>query len=412
LVSTFLPLLCGGLFFVLDKGKNRLAKWGNFLLILFTLLSLFENLRLFKPRYYWETPYVSESTTWNDEYLPKWVKIKPLGYASQKIRIIEGKGVVKNVNWGYLKKDFVFESEKNSQIEIAHIYYPGWQARVNNQKTKIDYNNENGLMRVAVPLGVNVVTFEFQRTSWRSFSEILSLLALLVFVGLFIKFLVQKNSFTKKNFSFEELNKIWAKVPVDYYEKGTKNNWGQRIWHNQKLRVVKKLVENTSPKWVLDIGSNGGDLTAKIKTIFPKARMIGVDVYKEAIDYAKKRYPEVEFRVGDAQKLPFEKGKFDIILCLETLEHLACPQKALTEIKRCLKPNGLAVVSMDSGSLLFNIIWFFWTKFGRGKVWTGSHLTKFNKTSLGKMILDQGFLIDKEIVSHLGMAVTFRIKTS
>lgn len=223
--------------------------------------------------------------------------------------------------------------------------------------------------------------------------------------GLAENFLLM-SKFTQKN-----LRSIWKNVPVDYYERGIKENLGQRLWHQQKLAVIKKAAAGLHPKKILDIGSNGGTLTAKMTKIFPRARIIGIDIYREGVEHAQRKYPYLKFEVGDAQKLPFKNKSFDLILCLETIEHLISPQKALREIKRCLKPNGAAIISMDSGNFLFNSIWFFWTRFGRGRVWRGSHLWRLNRQKLKKMILNEKFEIKKEVVSHLGMAVTFRIKT-
>jgi len=207
-----------------------------------------------------------------------------------------------------------------------------------------------------------------------------------------------------------ELEKIWKQVPVDYYEKGVVKNLGQRYWHKQKFLVIKKLLVDFIPKKILDIGSNGGGLTAKIADLFPKAKTTGIDVYEKSVIYASSLYPNITFLVADGQNLPFKTNNFDLILCLETLEHVVDPNKTLSEIKRCLAKNGRAVISMDSGNLLFRIIWFFWIRFGKGRVWNGSHLTHFNRKILKEMILKNGFFVENEVVSHFGMAVTFRLK--
>lgn len=206
-----------------------------------------------------------------------------------------------------------------------------------------------------------------------------------------------------------KLQAIWRQVPVDYYEQGIKKNLGQKLWHQTKYLTIRKLSEDLRPEKVLDIGSNGGNLTAKIAQLFPKAKVCGVDVYEDVVRYAQQRYPKIRFLVADAQSLPFKAKEFDLIFCLETLEHIAQPRQTLREIQRCLKDNGQVIISMDSGSTIFNLIWFFWTRFGRGKVWRGSHLWKFNRRSLMRMIEEEGFQIEREIRSSLGMVTTLMI---
>jgi SAM-dependent methyltransferase len=47
---------------------------------------------------------------------------------------------------------------------------------------------------------------------------------------------------------------------------------------------------------------------------------------------------------GDAHDLPFENDRFDVVYCRYLLEHLADPPKALTEMRRVLKPGGRLLV--------------------------------------------------------------------
>lgn len=207
-----------------------------------------------------------------------------------------------------------------------------------------------------------------------------------------------------------DLKKIWEKVPVNYYEEGIARNLGQRYWHKEKFLTFDKITSGLKPKNILDIGSNAGIMTVKIADRFPHSRITGVDVFKDAINYAKKRYPGIKFMVADAQTLPFNNKEFDLIFCLETLEHIVLPETALNEIYRCLSKEGRVVISMDSGNWLFSIIWFFWTRFGRGRVWRESHLYQFNKNKLKKMIVGCNFIIEKEINSHFGLAVCLMLK--
>ncbi|OGD85269.1 hypothetical protein A3B51_02435 [Candidatus Curtissbacteria bacterium RIFCSPLOWO2_01_FULL_41_18] len=208
----------------------------------------------------------------------------------------------------------------------------------------------------------------------------------------------------------KRLKEIWAQVPPDYYDKGIKNNPFQKIWHNHKLtQVLKFLPKGPSKKLstikILDVGCSSAVLTAEIAKALPKSKVIGLDSYKDAILFARKKYPRLSFVVADAHKIPFRNKRFDIVVCTETLEHVVDPKRVLAEIKRVLKKDGRAIISMDSGSFLFKTIWFFWTK-TKGKVWESAHLHEFNAKLLEKLIREAGFKIKKKNLSHFGMAVT------
>ena len=144
--------------------------------------------------------------------------------------------------------------------------------------------------------------------------------------------------------------------------------------------------------------------------MLPKSKVVGLDSYKDAITFAQKKYPHIKFICADAHKLPFKNNALDLIICTETLEHVIDPKKTLLEMKRVLKKKGRAIISMDSGSLMFRTVWFFWTK-TKGRVWKNAHLHEFNLQILENLIREAGFKIKKKNITHLGMAVVFLAET-
>jgi SAM-dependent methyltransferase len=67
---------------------------------------------------------------------------------------------------------------------------------------------------------------------------------------------------------------------------------------------------------------------------------IGIDFSAVMVDQARRRYPDVEFREGDAEALPFPDGGFDVVVSNFGLLHLAQPERALAEAHRVLKSGG------------------------------------------------------------------------
>lgn len=206
----------------------------------------------------------------------------------------------------------------------------------------------------------------------------------------------------------KELEEIWHQVPPDYYQNGVSKNLLQRIWHTRKLKTALELIDNsgTKPKNILDVGCASGWMLSKISEKYPKAQCTGVDVYKKAIEHGQKLYKNLRLISVDAHKLPFKDKFFDLVICAELLEHVENPQKVLSEIKRILVPNGIAIVEMDSGSFLFRMVWYWWTNVRHG-VWRDSHIHTFNTRILENMISDSGFVITQKKVFNITMAVAF-----
>lgn len=198
---------------------------------------------------------------------------------------------------------------------------------------------------------------------------------------------------------------IIEQVPVDYYQKGIEGNIFQRAWHTNKLKIVLRFIRG-SPRTILDVGCASGWFISKISNEFPKAKCFGIDIYDKGIKYAKKVYPKIEFKVADAHNIPYEKNSFDLVVSTEVLEHLDDPKSAILEIKRVLKKGGTAVIELDSGNMLFSIMWYIWRKFG-GKVWNDSHLHSFNIKKLEKMIISCDLKILRKQKFNLGMAMIF-----
>lgn len=70
-----------------------------------------------------------------------------------------------------------------------------------------------------------------------------------------------------------------------------------------------------------------------------------LDINKFILEIAQKNFKkegvEGKFIVGDGEKLPFKNGDFDVVTSFGLLEHFEDPSKAIVEMARILKPNGL-----------------------------------------------------------------------
>jgi ubiquinone/menaquinone biosynthesis C-methylase UbiE len=68
------------------------------------------------------------------------------------------------------------------------------------------------------------------------------------------------------------------------------------------------------------------------------AKACGIDFAPAMVEQAKRRFPSVEFRSGDAEALDFPDASFDAAICPFGLMHLNDPDRAIAEAFRVLKP--------------------------------------------------------------------------
>lgn len=99
-------------------------------------------------------------------------------------------------------------------------------------------------------------------------------------------------------------------------------------------------------KKVLDVGSGNGYVLSKYAA--EGAEVYGVDITSAGIELCRKRFEYLglhgDFRIADAQELPFEDNTFDCVCSMGVLHHVPDTQKAVNEIQRVLKPGGRLIV--------------------------------------------------------------------
>jgi len=192
-----------------------------------------------------------------------------------------------------------------------------------------------------------------------------------------------------------ELKEIHEDVPPDFYDTSVKNNLIQRYWHGRRFQEVAKLATKVNGT-LLDVGCDGGTLTEKVAARARPERVVGLDISAKSLAYTITKRPQFDLIVGDAEELPFPDSTFEAIFCSEVMEHLVSPEKMLSEVKRCLTPTGYAVVMVPAETKLFKVLWFFWTKFGKGKVWDHAHVQDFGGRALDKIVGRAGFRVIKD----------------
>lgn len=129
----------------------------------------------------------------------------------------------------------------------------------------------------------------------------------------------------------------------------------------EQWKFYLDLLELQTGDKVLDIGCNRGDTEIFMVNNNPQIeKVVGIDIDQERLNDAKNKLKtnvqeeKIEFQKMDACNLEFEDGTFDKIICAETIEWVDKPKKAIEEIKRVLKPNGIGLVQhTDFDSQIF-----------------------------------------------------------
>lgn len=135
---------------------------------------------------------------------------------------------------------------------------------------------------------------------------------------------------------------VWSKD--DYYR--TAGQGSMDVTH-PAMKKLKDLARSSVN--ILDMGCGEG---TRLAYIADNDRCgFGIDISEKAIEIARKKYPQFDFRVGDLENLPFSDNKFDLVYSAFTFEHLDNPEKVLMEAIRVLKKGGaLLIVAPNFGA--------------------------------------------------------------
>jgi len=103
---------------------------------------------------------------------------------------------------------------------------------------------------------------------------------------------------------------------------------------------------------ILDVGCGVGSIALDLAASDPSGRVVGIDVDARQIEAARRTAAErgvenAEFRTGSASDIPLPDAGFDVAYANAVLLYLREPVRALAEMRRVLRPDGLAAVSDD-----------------------------------------------------------------
>lgn len=127
----------------------------------------------------------------------------------------------------------------------------------------------------------------------------------------------------------------------NYAEKwATHMRSGKNIAHEylEKPAMYGKLPDLTGLD-VLCIGCGTGEECQHLKSLGAR-RVVGVDISEGLIEYAKKSYPELEFKVMDMEHLDFTAESFDFVYSSLVMHYIDSWESVLSAIFKVLKKEG------------------------------------------------------------------------
>ena len=161
-------------------------------------------------------------------------------------------------------------------------------------------------------------------------------------------------------------------VPTQSYKAKSSINWKNSEAYELFVGRWSRLVGREFIKWLapvpgirwLDIGCGTGALSQSILQLTEPNLVKGIDLSESFIQYCREQVArgneQASFDVGDALALPVETGSFDAAVSGLVLNFLPQTERALTEMKRVVRPGGMIAIYVWDYSGKMQLLRYFW----------------------------------------------------
>jgi ubiquinone/menaquinone biosynthesis C-methylase UbiE len=117
------------------------------------------------------------------------------------------------------------------------------------------------------------------------------------------------------------------------YDKYRSRNPIERRLMKAFFAALYAALPREHPAAVLEVGVGEGEISAKLRSLYPESHIVGVDLHDESLA-AEWRMRGFVGVYADIARLPFPPLAFDLVMAIEVLEHVDDPAAALAELVR------------------------------------------------------------------------------
>jgi len=170
------------------------------------------------------------------------------------------------------------------------------------------------------------------------------------------------------------------------FHKNLDKNWIYYPAYKEKLRYIDKLLRDKKNLKILDMGCGEG-------VVVEKYRKLGYNITGFDLNYSSDYVS-----IGDILKIPAENESYDLVLCLDVIEHLEYGEQrqAIKELNRVLKRGGKLILAVPNLAHFMSRFTFLFS----GRLFRTSNIYRHKGDrsihEFVKMMEKEGFKIEKK----------------
>jgi SAM-dependent methyltransferase len=167
---------------------------------------------------------------------------------------------------------------------------------------------------------------------------------------------------------------------------------GRHWWFTGRRAIIASFLNrifserSESKPAILDVGCGTG---ANLELLDEFGVAEGVDVSSDALEFCRQRGLQ-RVRQGEAEKLPYENGTFDLVTGLDVVEHLDDDLAGLREMHRVLKPNGRILLFVPAFMFLWGV-----------QDDISNHRRRYTLNELKERVREAGFEVERATYANI-----------
>jgi len=146
------------------------------------------------------------------------------------------------------------------------------------------------------------------------------------------------------------------------------------------LSLINSIMHN-SPGRILDYGCGTGRLLQRLQEIYKKNEIYGADISDKALDYCQRRGTSNVFNL---KKVAPWANYFDLVICLDVLEHVRNDVDLLIRIRQLLRNGGRLLITVPAYEFLWS-----------GEDYVSKHIRRYTRRMLRRKLAQAGFRTSK-----------------
>jgi ubiquinone/menaquinone biosynthesis C-methylase UbiE len=155
--------------------------------------------------------------------------------------------------------------------------------------------------------------------------------------------------------TYSQSQSAWSPELTALHEKEASSSHPIDVASRKMATDSMKLIQSSPKPIILDVGCSSGFLVEDLLREVPHAAIIGADYLPDVVWSASRRVQNAPFLQFDLRNCPLSDDCLDGVTALNVLEHIDDDFTALKEIRRILRPGGLAHLEVPADPSSFDL---------------------------------------------------------